>query len=538
MATPDQVLSTDDLLALVQSGNELAAVVDLDKLLHSILHRAGLLTDSSDGCVLLAREGGRGLYFAAATGTDAAMLLRTRGEFAGNDVPIEGSKAGEVFQSGHARNYSDLQADPRHFKGVDEQTRRQTESMVCAPLTALGERLGVMQVLNKRAGPYTERDRVLLQQFATQAAIAIRNARFFQDLLAHMGFYASPEQRPAIADLAQQLRGPMRSERLTLLFADMRGFTQLCQRVHSPDKIQEMLDAFLGQLAKQVLDHGGVVNKFLGDGVLAFVRDRDHACRAVRCAFAMLDAFQPLRDRWDETIAAQLDFLDVGVGIVTDAVMLGTIGSERVRDFTAIGTPVVLAAAFEKAARDGKHILVDQPTYSAVKDLVDAESMPAYVLRKSEQELGVPYKQYHLQRLRPVLRTKVFISHSHKDRQFVEDELIRPLPGYGIDTWYSRDDIRGGEAWVDSIHNGLKECAYVIVVVSQHSAAGNWVREEVTIAAAQQRFHGKIISVVLDETPVAAVHPHLHHLQALDAREAPPIAQRLGKVLGIQKPVP
>jgi class 3 adenylate cyclase len=532
MPDHDQVLSAGDLLALVQSGNELAATVDLARLLDNILRRASELTDSGDGCVMLAREGGESLYFAAATGDNAEMLLRTRGELGKESVPVKGSKAGEVFQSGVATDFSDVQSDPGHFKGVDEQTGRRTQSMVCAPLTAVGERLGVMQVLNKRSGAYTERDRVLLQQFATQAAIAIRNARLFQDLLAHMGFYAAPEARQGVIDLAQQFRGPMRTEVLTVLFADMRGFTQFCQRVNSPHEIQKRLDEFLSLLARQVLDHGGVVNKFLGDGVLAFFREQDHARRAVRCAFAVLDAFGPLRRRWDESIAADLDFLDIGIGIVTDAVMIGTIGSDRVRDFTAVGTPVILAAAFEKQARNGKRILVDQPTYSAVKDLVDAEALPSFKLRKSDQEQGVPYKQYHLKRLRPPIHTRIFVSHNTKDREFVQAELVDALPFYGIGTWYSGKDILAGDAWVQSIHDGLKECEWVVVVVSRNSADSKWVHEEINIAAADARRHGKILSVRLDDTPLEKVHPHLNHLQALEAKGPPSIAEKLRDVIG------
>jgi class 3 adenylate cyclase len=532
MPTCDHDLSVDDLRALVESGNELAAAVDLDKLLENILRRAGELTQSKDGCVLLAKTGGQQLYFAAATGEHAETLLRTRGEFSEESVPVAGSKAGAVFQSGQAQDFSDVQYDPGHYKGVDRQTGSKTESMVCAPLTAVGERLGVMQVLNKRSGAYTPHDLRLLQQFATQAAIAIRNARLIQSLLAHMGLYASPKLRQGVVDLTQQLRAPMRTELLTVLFADMRGFTQFCQRINSPNEIQRHLDEFLSMLAKEVLDEGGFVNKFLGDGVLAIFREKDHPIRAVRSAFAMLAAFQPLRVRWDETIAAELDFLDIGIGIVTDTVMIGTIGSHRVRDFTAIGTPVILAAAFEKQARGGKHILVDQRTYSAVKDLVDAENLPSYKLRKGDQETGVPFKQYHLMRLRPEFWTKVFISHNSSDRGFVKEGLIDALRYHGIDTWSSGDDIRGGEAWVQSIHDGLKECEWVVVVVSQNSAGAPWVHEEINIAAADPRRHGKIFSIRLDDTPLEKVHPHLSHLQALDARVSPPIAEQLRDLIG------
>ena len=87
--------------------------------------------------------------------------------------------------------------DLNHFKGVDEATRRATASMVCVPLVAVSRRthepraLGVVQILNKRSGNYSLRDRLLLERFADQAAVAIENAILVGELFAHMGLYST-----------------------------------------------------------------------------------------------------------------------------------------------------------------------------------------------------------------------------------------------------------------------------------------------------------------------------------------------------------
>ena len=390
-----------------------------------------------------------------------------------------------------------------------------------------------MQLLNKRSGNYSPRDRMLLEHFATQAAIAIRNARLMQDLLAHMGLYASPHSGQTTRQLFAALQAPAHSERLTVMFADMRGYSQLYDIIKSPEKSQSLLNQFLTMLAEGVLSYEGVVNKFLGDGMMALFRHDDHEVRAVRSAFALVEGFHTLRGQWDQDqdISADLGFLDIGVGIATGEVILGTIGSAKVRDFTAMGTPVILASAFERVARDKRRILVNQGTYAAVRELVpEIEGPVSFVVQKPDQPGGVVYKQYHLKSLTRAKVTKVFVSHSHLDRDFVEARLIRPLGNLGVSTWYSRDDIRGGDVWVKSIRQGLEECDWVVVVVSENSAKSEWVAEEVDIAFSAGRFKGKIVPLVRDATPLERVNSLLKHLQAIDTREEPEFVEELRRI--------
>lgn len=522
-------LTLADYAALLETGKHLTAQINIDELLRAILNTAGELTDSPDGSVLLWDEERSGLYFAAAIGDSGPMLLKKWGEASNQRVPLQGSKAGAVFTSRETLVEQSLYGDPGHYKGVDQQAQHSTNSMVCVPLVFGEDPLGVIQILNKRTGNYSGRDRALLENFANQASIAIRNAGLFKDLLAHMGLYSTTEA----VDLVHQLRKPAHAEKMTLLFADMRGFTQLCQVLSSPDRIQRLLDDFLSMLSEQVIQHGGIVNKFLGDGLLAFFRHsssvaEDAAKRAVKAAFGMVQRFESLRTKWEEDSNQELYFLDVGIGIATDTVILGTIGSTRIRDFTAVGIAVNLAAAFEQEARGGKRILVDQATYRGVQELVaDFKGPVSFELRKQDQTMGVKYKQYELVRLKPDVPTRVFIIHNRHDRDFVEKELTEALKKYGIETWYSGSNILPGQDYVAAIQAGLLKCDWVVVVVSERAAASDWVAVEVRTATADPRFKGRIIPVVLDETDLTRISDQIRFFQWIDAREGRPVAERL-----------
>jgi adenylate cyclase len=558
------LLEPADLLALVQCGRELAAQVDLDTLLRGILDRAGALTDSPDGSIILYDERRDVLYFAAASGANAAQLLTEWGEFGERSVPIDGSKAGQVFRTGIPLVDDSVAADPDHFKGVDASTRMPTASLVCVPLVAEGRRLGVVQLLNKRSGNYTARDRVLLEHFAAQAAVAIRNAQLFQRLLAHMGLYASRAEGAGPMELLEELERPARTELLTVLFADMRGFTQLCQVVDGPETARRLLNEFLTLLAGGVIAHRGIVNKFLGDGILALFRGGDHAERAVRCAFELVDGFARLRADWDARSNVQLGFLDIGVGVATDTVMIGAIGSEQVRDFTAIGTAVNLASYFQLHARGGKRVLVDRMTYRAAKELVDeAEGPEAFELKKPGQTVGHPYERYHLKRLKPAAagpaaapvapvapdaaaaagRADVFVSYSHKDRAWLDllHKHLRPYLRPGTVAVWDDTRIRPGALWREEIERALAAARVAVLLVSPDFLDSEFIaRSELPpLLAAAQRGGLTVLWVPLsassfDETPIAAYQATIDPARPLDAMDD---AERNRVLVGICKTI-
>jgi adenylate cyclase len=192
----------------------------------------------------------------------------------------------------------------------------------------------------------------------------------------------------------------------------MRGFTQLSQILNDPQSVQIIVNQFLTLLAQEILESEGIINKFMGDGIFAFFRGETAEERAVTTAFNMIDKFLILRKEWYESHNQVLTFLDIGIGIATDDVILGSIGTGKVRDFTAMGSAVNLAAALEHAARgickecvhrlpdQGRNhrmrVLTDQNTYAAVKQIIEAPCEQTFRLKKPDQKTGHEYKRYHI----------------------------------------------------------------------------------------------------------------------------------------------
>jgi class 3 adenylate cyclase len=177
--------------------------------------------------------------------------------------------------------------------------------------------------------------------------------------------------------LAQLLEGPDGADlagverEVTILFADVRRFTALSEGMKARDVVSLLNDVF-ELVAARILAHGGTIDKFIGDSVMAYfgapVSQADHAARAVRAA---LDVQLALAERklCDDTPAEHSAFLEVGIGIHTGPVVVGNIGTDRRSDFTAIGDAVNVASRLEKLARPGE-ILISEAVQRRVRGVV------------------------------------------------------------------------------------------------------------------------------------------------------------------------
>ena len=127
--------------------------------------------------------------------------------------------------------------------------------------------------------------------------------------------------------------------RLTLLFSDIRGFTSYSEE-REPEQVVEMLNSYLQVQAQVVSRHGGDIDKFVGDELMARFDGEDQCLRAARCAVDLLEAVEAVNERLDPG----RDPIRIGVGLNTADVILGAMGSAERMDFTAIGDGVNLAA--------------------------------------------------------------------------------------------------------------------------------------------------------------------------------------------------
>ncbi len=164
-----------------------------------------------------------------------------------------------------------------------------------------------------------------------------------------------------------------RRQRMTVLFADLVGFTGLSERL-TPSLLVTLLNRHLGLQALAIHEHQGVVDKFVGDSVMAywgppFTLTEDHVLFACRAAWRQLAALEVLRGELPELTGLRKDppAIDLRIGICTGEVVVGNIGSENDRSYTVIGDTVNLAARLESANRIyGTQILLGETTAQAL----------------------------------------------------------------------------------------------------------------------------------------------------------------------------
>lgn len=155
---------------------------------------------------------------------------------------------------------------------------------------------------------------------------------------------------------------------VTILFADIRSFTRLSEGLKARDVVALLNEVF--QLASdRILARGGTIDKFIGDSVMAYfgapVPDEDHAVHAVSAA---IDIELAIAER-NQLLTGDQHRVQIGIGIHTGNVVVGTIGSDRRTDFTAVGDAVNVAHRLEKLARPGE-ILVSEAVQRRVRGTV------------------------------------------------------------------------------------------------------------------------------------------------------------------------
>jgi class 3 adenylate cyclase len=222
---------------------------------------------------------------------------------------------------------------------------------------ARGDEIGdLAQAFNKMTEGL--RERADMQKFVSQSTIEM--------------IQLGPEQR---------IRAGQR-KLLTVFFSDIRGFTALSER-REPEHVVRILNAIFTLQAECVKRFSGDIDKFVGDAVLAFFEGEAAPWNAVRCAVEINKALHAYNDA-----SGSEDKIDLGIGIATGEVILGSIGSQDRRDFTVIGSHVNLSARLCSLAQ-ASEILLAESTYLQVRDFITAELLPPQKVKGFSDQVAV-----------------------------------------------------------------------------------------------------------------------------------------------------
>ncbi len=263
---------------LIELSRELTSTLDLPVLLDRITEAACEITHTEAGSILLLDKKSGELYFEAAAGSSTTAIKHVV-------VPLDSSVAGYVCKTGKPIAIAEANKDTRHYRQADEQTHFTTRSLLAVPLRVKDRIIGVLEAVNKRGSEsFTDEDTESLTTLAAQAAIAIENARLF-------------EQSDQIAEMVHELRTPL------------TGIVAYSELLQLPDIKSDMVQQFAHTIHGEAQRLTHMVNAFLDlarleSGRAKLSNEKIHLSNLVRDAVAVV---QPQAAERAITIQTELE---------------------------------------------------------------------------------------------------------------------------------------------------------------------------------------------------------------------------------------
>ena len=205
-----------------------------------------------------------------------------------------------------------------------------------------------------------------------------------------MGKYISQDIMKNVVDNIDNVKLGGKKADVTVLFADIRGFTSMSEKLQ-PDEISVILNEYFTAIEPIISKYNGVINKFIGDAVMAIfgepIQDKDHAVNAIKCANEMLLKVKELQVKWLEEGKPKIE---IGVGINTGEAFVGNIGSEKRLEYTVIGDTVNLASRLEGYNKIYKtQFLISSSTYEFVRGIADVIKISEVKIRGKEKKMNI-----------------------------------------------------------------------------------------------------------------------------------------------------
>jgi adenylate cyclase len=413
------LISANDVMSTVlRSKDEIPVAAQRDKVLEALQRKANILTALYEMSKTLGSVFDLNAIFEKATDiifrstpADRVVALLSEAGNNGDDANLTpiAVRARDNKLEAHARRLSigrtitrkvmrdrvallsqDAASDEQ-FAGVDSIVSQGVRSTICAPLMAESRVHGALYA--DRLDPFAAfkpDDLELISAVAAQTAIAVENARAHERLAREEVARANYSRFLPEYVVKQMLENPESfklggvSQTITILFADIRGFTRISEHAN-PEKIVSLLNRYFSAMTDIIFAHGGTLDKYLGDGLMALfgapTATPDDASNALNAAVAMqrrlLGINRELRDEGFPEIG-------VGMGLHTGEVVVGYIGSERRSEYTAIGDTVNTSSRLESNAQGGE-ILISDATAKAARSRYKLKPREPIMVKNRQQ---------------------------------------------------------------------------------------------------------------------------------------------------------
>jgi adenylate cyclase len=302
------------------------------------------------------------------TGVSEPKVMRTREGGADDPIVISTHIANDVIEHKQSLLVRDAPRDDR-YGGADSIIRLKIRTAMCAPLVHDGRVAGFIYVDRQRPDrPFEIEHLQALSTIAVLSAVAVEQAtlrdriRREQESRARLSRYSSPAVVERIVQATGMAELGMVADEgeVSVLFADLTGFTSMAERM-APAEVVQVLNQVFERFTEAVFALDGTLDKFRGDGMMAFfgapLQLPDHAERAVEAALRM----QEMLEKWNRS-AADGRRLAMRIGINSGVVVVGDIGSPQRKDYTVIGDAVNIASRLESFVAEPGQVVIGHET--------------------------------------------------------------------------------------------------------------------------------------------------------------------------------
>jgi len=355
------------LYVLYEISRQLNSIHDFGELLNKIMDLIFVVIDADYGFLILTGEKDKEELI--------PVVVKSREDQNGEQESLKASRTiiNRVIRDGVALLTSNAMTDSRldHAKSLLLQ---QIRSAICVPLWRKDKIIGVIQLESVRLdNQFTQSDLELLKAIGSQMAMVIEQASLNEQIREEermrnrLERFHSPQVIDLILKGGQETLDDMMEPKdvtATILFADIKGFTALAERM-PPREVNLILNDFFSRMTDILFRYDGTLDKYIGDGLMAVfgapMEKEDDAERGIRAAQEMMQALAAMMAGMPEDRK-----FTIRIGINTGKVVAGNIGSPKRMDYTVIGDAVNTASRLESIAQPNQ-ILIGEETYGRVQ---------------------------------------------------------------------------------------------------------------------------------------------------------------------------